>query len=209
MPIRTVSAIWAILALGALGTGTPAAALEKGSSSLAQCVLAAGTSDAGALSATCSDELSSAVLGYARSSGKTDVDEVLQGVAQAAVQSVERDVQNLAAELQKQLALADLLRNDIASFRDELTDWPDESETRQLRWHDAEGGEQVGNLDASDASATLEQLEMTLESVGSMTQMLQLELQDAMQKQQQAYQLLSNMMKMYRDTAKRLIANLR
>ena len=48
-----------------------------------------------------------------------------------------------------------------------------------------------------------------MNSLGDMSQLQQLELQDALQKEQQAIQMISNIMKMQQDTLKRIIQNLK
>jgi hypothetical protein len=52
-------------------------------------------------------------------------------------------------------------------------------------------------------------LEAKIATLDDMTQMMQLELQDAMNKQQQAFTMISNVMKSFHDTAKSIINNIR
>jgi phage protein D len=52
-------------------------------------------------------------------------------------------------------------------------------------------------------------LEARLATLDELTQKMQLELQDAMNKQQQAFNMISNIMKSFHDTAKSMINNLR
>jgi hypothetical protein len=52
-------------------------------------------------------------------------------------------------------------------------------------------------------------LEAKIATLDDMTQMMQLELQDAMNKQQQAFTMISNVMKSFHDTAKNIINNIK
>jgi hypothetical protein len=52
-------------------------------------------------------------------------------------------------------------------------------------------------------------LESKIATLDDMTQMMQLELQDAMEKQQQAFTMISNIMKSFHDTAKSVINNIK
>lgn len=119
----------------------------------------------------------------------------------------EAEVFDTAQQIQENLDAKKQLREDIAELRDIITNdsWP-----AKFLYHDENGNEVAVVLSSSDeAKALLEKLEQSLQTLSDISQMLQLELQDAMNKQQQAMQILSNIMKNQHDTLKAIIQNMR
>lgn len=81
---------------------------------------------------------------------------------------------------------------------------------QQLRQRLAEVREALAdNPEDGALQAEMQALEEKLAAADDMTQMMQLQLQDAMQKQQQAFQLLSNIMKSQHETTKSIIQNIK
>lgn len=99
------------------------------------------------------------------------------------------------------------LRIDIAEVREAIADdqWPTE-----VAVTDAEGEEVLVTLtSAEEANDLLRVLEARLQRASDMNQLLQMQLQDAMNKRSQAMQMMSNIMKTTHETAKSIINNLR
>jgi hypothetical protein len=67
----------------------------------------------------------------------------------------------------------------------------------------------VRQMSASQLEEEIQSAEANLNSMGDMSQLQQLQLQDAMQKQQQVIQTISNIMKNQHDTLKSIIQNLK
>lgn len=119
----------------------------------------------------------------------------------------ENEVFDIAQQIQENLDAKKQLRADIAELRDIITNdsWP-----AKFSYHDENGNEVAVVLSTLDeAKALLEKLEQSLQTLSDISQMMQLELQDAMNKQQQAMQILSNIMKNQHDTLKAIIQNMR
>ena len=112
------------------------------------------------------------------------------------------------------LDMAKSYREDISDFRNTLADWPEGKETQTFEWveFDEYGkAHKMGPVEMSkeEAKAKLEELEGKLQTVGDMKQEWQLQLQDAMNKQQQAFQMFSSLIKSFHDTAKQILNNLK
>jgi len=121
--------------------------------------------------------------------------------------AAEADVFDLANKLQGNLDAKMSLRQDISELRDIITNdsWP-----VKFSYYD-ENGRVISVVLSSprEAMALEEKLEQSLQTMSDMSQMMQLDLQDAMNKQAQAMQILSNIMKAQHDTLKAIINNMR
>lgn len=81
---------------------------------------------------------------------------------------------------------------------------------QQLRERIAEVREELAeNPDDAALKAELAELEKKLAAASDMTQLAQLELQDAMQRQQQTFRTLSNILKQQHETTKAIIQNIK
>lgn len=112
-----------------------------------------------------------------------------------------------AIMLQSNQDVRTALRVDIAEVRDAITEdqWPVE-----VAVTNADGEEVLVTLtNKEEGEALLQALETRLQTMSDTGQQLQLQLQDAMNKQQQAMQILSNIMKNQHDTLKAIIQNMR
>ena len=127
------------------------------------------------------------------------------------------NLHEIANKIQRNASLKAQLREEISMLRDELAEWPNNDETRTLTYlklvQQADGSykmiEVTQTVTKSQVESLLEQMTMQLETISDMTQMDMLNLQDAMNKQAQLMQMMSNIMKMFHDTAKSIIQNLR
>jgi len=121
--------------------------------------------------------------------------------------TAEADAMDLANKLQGNLDAKMSLRQDISELRDIITNdsWP-----VKFSYYD-ENGRVISVVLSTprEAMALLENLEQSLQTMSDMSQMMQLQLQDAMNKQQQVMQILSNIMKAQHDTLKAIINNMR
>jgi len=117
--------------------------------------------------------------------------------------SADADVLDVSNELQANLDAKASLRERIAELREQITVQSSDP-TSSAGYY---AGSTTTTTDTLESE--LEQLEAKLAKYDETTQMLQLELQDAMNKQQQAYQLLSAIIKSNHDTLKAIISNMR
>jgi len=112
-----------------------------------------------------------------------------------------------ALMLQNNLDAKAALRTDIAEVREAIAQnqWP-----ADVAVTNDQGEEVVVTLRSADeAKALLQALEERLQNASDLAQEWQLRLQDAMNKQAQAYQMLSAIMKAFHDTAKSIIQNMK
>ena len=121
--------------------------------------------------------------------------------------SAETETMNFANKLQTSLDAKAALREDISELRDAISNnvWP-------IKFtYATQSGDSttVALVSIRDATSLLVKLESQHQTMGEDTKLMQLELQNAMQKQQQALQTLSNILKTYHDTAKSIINNLK
>jgi predicted nucleic acid-binding Zn-ribbon protein len=121
--------------------------------------------------------------------------------------TAEADVFDLANKLQGNLDAKMSLRQDISELREIISKdgWP-----FKFSYYD-ENGRVISVVLSTprEAMALVEKLEQSLQTMSDMSQMMQLELQDAMNKQQQMMQTLSAFMKSQHDTLKAIISNMR
>jgi len=117
--------------------------------------------------------------------------------------SADADVLDVSNELQANLDAKASLREQIAELRDQITVQSSDP-TSSAGYY---AGSTTTTTDTLESE--LEQLEAKLAKYDETTQMMQLELQDAMNKQQQVMQTLSAIMKSQHDTLKAIISNMR
>ena len=128
---------------------------------------------------------------------------------QTDLESVEAETLDISNELQGNLDAKVALEETITEIREMMTraygSWP-----VKVSYYD-ENDDVVSVILSSpdDAQALIDELEARLDTMSDDTQMMQLELQDAMQKQQQMMQTLSAIMKSQHDTLKAIISNMR
>jgi len=121
-------------------------------------------------------------------------------------ESAETDALDYANQIQENLDAKKSLRETISELRNIITDdrWP-----VKFSYYDENDVVTVVLSSVKDAMVLEQELEQKLQTISDMTQMMQLDLQDAMQKQNQAMQTLSAIMKSQHDTLKAIISNMR
>jgi hypothetical protein len=161
-------------------------------------------------------KLASVVESHAARTGERDAAAVMQDIMTMAMAGTEADVAKMAVRVQANLEAKARLREDMAALRDIIADgtFPVEFGYTHATVNEA-GGDLVATAKtvtlagAEQARALLKDLNDTLQTMTDMGQMLNLALQDAMQKQQQVMQMLSAIMKNQHDTLKAIIQNMR
>ena len=157
-------------------------------------------------------EVASGIVDLSRATGDISV---ICGVMYRAITPAEARTLELAQRLQRNLDAKRQLHETITEIRDVITDdvWPTE-----VTYFDVEKTNRgsyrvvkrtVGLGAKQHAKNLVGELEVKLLTVADMTQMLQMQLQDAMNKQQEAMRLLSAIMKNQHDTLKAIISNLK
>jgi len=191
-------------------------ALARASHSLAGEIYAqvAGGGELNSASAGVQGAMTHATEQYILNSGEKNLKTVTTNVMRMAVDGVNQDLLGLAGKLQNTLNTTKGLREDIAEFNDIITDWPEGVESQEVTYtqYDPATGNNVEvteTMTKAQAETRVKDLDMQLSSAGEDRQLFQMDLQDAMQKEAQAMQMLSNMLKMFHDTAKALIQNMR
>jgi len=124
-----------------------------------------------------------------------------------AIAPAEAKTYKLAQSLQRNLDAKRLLREAINDIKEVIADgdWPTE-----VTYVDGTGVKRTVVLRSKgEAENLLKDLESQYQTAKDMTQMLQMQLQDAMNKQQQVYAMLSAIMKNQHDTLKQIIQNMR
>ena len=173
-----------------------------------------GGVNAGTLPPLLEESLSHAAEQYIITTGQQNVDQVTTGLMYMAVDGVNNVVLDLAGELKSNLDAARSKREEIAEFRNTMADWAEDGpQTQEFSWSTFDGEGQViehtEELTRDQAEAKMSELEGLLQSFNDLDQDFQFRLQQAYQNQQQAMQLISNTDKMFHDTAKSILNNLR
>jgi hypothetical protein len=144
---------------------------------------------------------------------REDPDVFLNGVVLSAYDMVSGDVEEIAKAMEKTLDGKKELKEEIADWRELQDDFKDgKNVTLPDEFLYDEAGKPL-SLTAEQIEKkienTIEELEGVYEGLGGDQQLLQLQLQDALNKQQQLVQMLSNIMKKGDDTLKAIIQNLK
>lgn len=121
-----------------------------------------------------------------------------------AAEQAEKGVIATAKALQRNLDRKKKLRSNISELRDIITEG-----SFPIRFSYGSPAKTVQLTSKAQAESLMHKLESELETITDMSQQMQLQLQDAMNKQQQAMQILSNIMKNQHDTLKAIIQNMR
>jgi len=158
---------------------------------------------------TISKDLSQAFDPYIVSLEETHAEMITQNTMMMSLQQTEEEVKDLALEIEgNNKAKADL-RETITYLRELAAD-PNTTYPVTVRYYDTAGNAVKSAVNsAKEAILLADRLESTLATMSDMSQMMQLELQDAMNKQAQAMQTLSAIMKSQHDTLKAIISNMR
>ena len=127
---------------------------------------------------------------------------------------LEGDLAKKALDLRNRATMSNETRTDIKELRDELADWPDDGSTRTFSWTEVKAdGTVVKHVDEpltkKEAESLLENLEEQLSAIKDDSQLAQADLQDNLQKYQQALQTFSAILKDGHDDMMRVINNLK
>ena len=135
----------------------------------------------------------------------------------AALGGLQDDLRTFAERIQDKGNAKAAIREEMAMLQDELGDWPDDGSTRTLTYTQLvmqpDGSysfiEKTQTLTKDQAKNLLDSMEALLATQSDLTQRDMLSLQDAMNKQAQLMQMMSNLQKSFHDTAMAMIRNLR
>lgn len=151
--------------------------------------------------------MESAFEQYMRTSGESDANAVINNVMQGALASAEAEASGIAQHVQSNQNAKKGKHEEIAELRDIITEgrYPADH-----TYSDEKCNEVAVRLGSKKEAVTLLQnQESMLQTITDTSSQLQLQLQDAMNQQQQAIQILSNIMKNQHDTLKAIIRNMR
>jgi len=136
-------------------------------------------------------------------------------VLQAGVAKADEDVANLAKTVHDHQLFKNAMQSTVVDIMDELRKRQDpnyQPQSIQVPVFDANGNfaNQYQTISSTeDLNKAEADLNNRIQTFSDMSQMDQLNLQNAMQAQQRAYQTLSDIIKMMHDTAKAIIGNVR
>jgi len=145
---------------------------------------------------------------YVQSLDEINVEMATQNIMFLSMQQVEEELTDLALKIQENNDARADLRQIIAELRNLAAD-PDSEYPVSLTYPLNGKTETTTVNNAEEALALADKLESQLTILSDDSQMMQMELQDMMQKQQQAMQILSAIMKTQHDTLKAIINNMR
>jgi hypothetical protein len=142
---------------------------------------------------------------------------LIQNTMLAANYGLQANVNQIAAKVATSNQIKSILREEITMLMDILSDWFDDGSAKKITYNSCikiaddryEIVEKTEVMSKEQAEALIEKMDSQLEALSDMSQQLQLQLQDAMNKQQQAMQMISNIMKTMHDTAKAIIQNMK
>ena len=144
--------------------------------------------------------LTSAAQAYSNATGgSAEADQAFMGTAYMGIVGLEGDLAAQAKDLQARNQLADELRADMKEIQNELADWPDDGSTRTFSWTEVKADGTVvkhenEKLTKKEAQALLEDLQGQLDGVKDQTELQKMDLQDKMQKYQEALQCFSEIL---------------
>lgn len=152
--------------------------------------------------------------------GEQDVNAATNGIMMMGLSDAQSQVLKFGTDLKGKIEAKKTMREDITDVREMLAAYPEGWETTtdvdgnevtkaEFSWLDADGVRHTDTMTKAEAETHLGTMESTLESISDMTQMMQMDLERAMQLEQQYFQTMSNIMKMMHDTAKSIISNLK
>jgi len=144
--------------------------------------------------------------GHVLATGATNAAALAVASLLSAAELAEQDVLASARKLAKHLEYKKTLREDIAALREVIANW---SGPTAFTWHESGKAHTVELQTTDDANALLQKLESQLDEMQETSQMLQLQLQLAVTKQQQAMPILSSIKKSQHDTLKAIIQNMK
>lgn len=151
--------------------------------------------------------MESAFKQYMLSSGESDANVVINSTMQRAIATAEAEVYSIAKRLQLYLGAKNKKHEEIAKLRNIIAE--NQFPAEFIYTDDNFKALMVIIGSREEASSLLHKLESMLQALTEVSQQLQLQLQDAKNKQQQLSLTISNIMKNAHDTMKAIIQNLR
>lgn len=159
---------------------------------------------------------------------ESNIEEATNGMLMLGLSDSQIDLKRFGDELSGNIKAKQDKREEIMDVRGMIADYP-KGWTQQenadgklvfdkdnnpvmeasFTYTDADGMKKTETLTKTQADDLLSSLESQLSTIGDMTQLMQMNLEQALQKEQQFYQIMSNIMKMMHDTAKSIIQNLK
>ncbi len=147
--------------------------------------------------------------------------EATNGMIMMGLAESQTDIKRFAQDLKGNIESKRAKREEISDVRETISDYPkgwsqvgttDDGKPilkTTFTYTDEEGVTKTKELDKEGALGLVKTMESQLSTIGDMTQEMQLNLEQALQKEQQFYQLISNIMKIMNDTAKSIIQNVK
>ena len=142
---------------------------------------------------------------------------LMQNTNFAVSYGLQKNVNQQTAKVATNNEIKQILREEILTLKDMLADWPDDGIVQKVTYNSCvklsddryEIDEITEVMSKDHVEALIQKMEDQLASLTEMSQTDMLELQDAMNKQAQLMQMMSNIMKNMHDTAKAIIQNLK
>jgi hypothetical protein len=152
-------------------------------------------------------------LGLGQTGGQS-TEEMLSNVMYQGVTKAEAELGALALQVRNRQELKAEVRSALTDLREAATNLPQTVDVPEFDSNGAISGyKQITYENTPEGKnaldAKVQELDGRIQSISDMNQLDQMMLQDSMQKIQQVYNTLSNILKMMHDTAKSLIGNVR
>ena len=147
----------------------------------------------------------------------TDAEILMQNTMYASMYGIKEELNQIAVQVSTSNHVKAILREEIALLKDLLSDWPDDGSVQEITYREcvklSDGSYEIIEttrvMSKRQVEKLIENMETQLNTIADMNQMDMLALQDAMNKQAQLMQMMSNIMKQMHDTANAIIRNLK
>ena len=147
----------------------------------------------------------------------TDANTLMQNTMYAAMYGVEIDLKQLAAQVSANNQIKKIIREEISNLKDILSDWLDDNSAKVITYRECiklkDGSYQIEErtrmMSKEQVEVLIDDMENQLATLSDRNEMDNKKLQDAMNKQAQIMQMMSNIMKNMHDTANATIQNLK
>jgi len=155
---------------------------------------------------------------YMTSTGQQQRDQASNQALLMGMWGPQTALQNFFHKVVGRDALSGEVRSDVAELKDMLADWPDDGSTQTFSYHEVienpDGTVTVVEhnnvqLTKAEAEALLERMQGQVETLGSIATRDQFKLQYMVQRNQQAINTLSNILKNQDETRKGIIGNVK
>lgn len=142
---------------------------------------------------------------------------LIQNTLSAVTYGIQKDLNQFVGQVSTDNHVIEILKEDIVLLKGLLSYWPDNGSVKEVSYRKCvklsdgsyEVVETIRILTKEKAKNLLEEMENQLAAISDMSEMDNMNLQEAMNKQQQVMQIISNLMKQMHDTAKAIIDNMR